>query len=275
MLRMSDFGQRVRIAVLLNNHGAGSAAVQGVRRTPALSAIGARGVVAGASRKFQESGLRVAIGANGRGCNGLHSSLGGPRSQRSSIRHRRRHYHLDIAVCLMNWAYAALRVRHGGSRWRHWFWSLCLVVFHGAADDADDARTSYESGTFPSCRQHDERNHPAGDRFSDDRATRTRSLIHGLAFRCSGRTASFAQLGGVGAGGAGDGGAGGDPAGVAPPTQGSIAPVIADILPAIGAICGSQPALATGGTPIGAAARISDASPTASLMIGAFFRGTA
>jgi hypothetical protein len=47
-------------AVLVNNHGAGSAVVQSVRRTPALSVIGSRCVVAGASRNFQESGLRVA-----------------------------------------------------------------------------------------------------------------------------------------------------------------------------------------------------------------------
>src|SRR5271156_461379 len=271
MLRMSDVSQMVGAAVMFDNSGPDSAGAQRVLRSLALG----RFLVGGAKEIPRIRGKSRATGTNGRGCNELHSSLGGPRGQRSSIRHRRRHYHLDIAVCLVNWAYAALRVRHGGGRWRQWFWSLCLVVFHGAADDADDARTSYESGTFPSRRQHNERNQPAGDRFSDDRATRTRSLIHGLAFRWSGRTAPFAQLGGVGAGGAGDGGAGGDPAGVAPPTQGSIAPVIADILPAIGAICGSQPALATGATPIGAAARISDASPTASLMTGAFFRGTA
>jgi hypothetical protein len=82
----------------------------------------------------------------------------------------------------MNWVYSALRVRYDRYRWRRWFWLLCLVVFDGAADDADDARTSSESGAFPSCRQHDDRNQPAGDRFSDDRATKTRSLIHGLTF---------------------------------------------------------------------------------------------
>jgi hypothetical protein len=59
MLRMSDFGQRVCIAIMFDNSGRDSADAQKVLRTEALSAIGSR-VVAGAPRKFQESGLRVA-----------------------------------------------------------------------------------------------------------------------------------------------------------------------------------------------------------------------
>jgi len=149
------------------------------------------------------------------------------------------------------------------------------VIYYDVADDANDTSAAHESGTFPSCRQNDQRNHRARESFSDCRAIRMRALIHGLTFRWSARTASFAQLGGGGAGGAGDGGAGGDPAGVKPPTQGLVAPVIADMLPAIGAICGSQPALATGVRPTGAEARTREASPIASLMSDAFFRGTA
>jgi hypothetical protein len=42
--------------------------------------------------------------------------------------------------------------------------------------------------------------------------------------------------------------------------------VIADMLPAIGAICGSQPPIAVGATAMGATARVKDTRPIASFM---------
>jgi hypothetical protein len=122
MPRISDFGQRARIAVMFGNSGLDSADAQKV-----LAASVKRHRVRRRCRCAKEiPRIRVksrAIGANGRGCNALHSSLGGSRDQRSSIRHRQRHYHRDIAVCLMNWAYEAT-----ASAWRVSLAPMVLVA---------------------------------------------------------------------------------------------------------------------------------------------------